>query len=64
MSPVGKNVIVEGSGVSLWVVHPRIDDPKLFQKTSFRPDWWIRAKGKRKRKKMAEEAKERRKRER
>jgi hypothetical protein len=61
---VGKNVIVEGAGVSLWVIHPRIDDPKLYQKTSFQPEWWTRAKGKRKRKKMAGQFKEQRKRER
>ena len=61
-------MIVEGAGVTIWVVHPRIDDPKLYQKTSFCPDWWTRAKGKRKRKrkKMAEQSKaqEQRKRER
>lgn len=60
----GKDVIVEGSGVTLWVIHPKIDDPKLYQKTSFRPDWWIRGKGRRRRKKMAQQAKEQRKRER
>ena len=60
----GKVVIVEGSSVTIWVVHPRINDPKLYEKQSFQPEWWTRAKGKRKRKKLAKDAKEQRKKER
>ena len=57
-------MIVEGSGVTLWIVHPRINDPRIYRKTSFHPDWWSRAKSKKKRKQMAKEAKEQKERER
>lgn len=57
-------MIVEGSGVTLWIVHPRINDPKIYQKNSFHPDWWVRAKRKKNRKQQAKEAKAQRERER
>ena len=62
MLDAGKDVIVEGSGVCLWLVHPKIDDPKLYQKTSFGPSWCLTAE--RKRMKRGQEAKEWRKRKR
>ena len=47
-------MIVEGSEVRLWVVHPKGDDPKLYQ-IAFGPDWWRQAKKRRQRRKLQRE---------
>ena len=44
-------MIVEGSGVTMWVVHPKAGDPKLYER-AFGPKWWKR------RKKMLQKRKE------